>query len=288
MLAAQEDLGAGVIEPLTARQRAQYSSAISADRRSGSECRGLGPTPNGKISSVKYSNAPIVEAVIDFRVRQRSDFSLTDLEPLTQSEGTYPERKDVRLGTGTLDLDSDTPASGSVRIIGRQFWSADKRRAFQATELGFNCSRLAPYAGWEDLRDEAKRLWRRYRDLARPEGITRLGVRYINRLDLPAPADLDLYLSTKPVLGPALPQGIEGWFMQLQIPSSPFAVVLTEGRAPAGPSSESVGIMLDIDVATGETSDSDEAVWPTLERMRECKNKFFEGSITDALRRRIA
>jgi uncharacterized protein (TIGR04255 family) len=49
--------------------------------------------------------------------------------------------------------------------------------------------------------------------------ITRLVVRYINKIDIPLPVgDLKEYLRTFPEVSSDLPQGLSGYFLQLQIP----------------------------------------------------------------------
>jgi uncharacterized protein (TIGR04255 family) len=235
----------------------------------------------------RYSRAPIVEAVIDIKVKQRVGFSLDLFDALAASETSYPDRKVMRLGTGTVDLDKNVPVTGNVKVIGTQFWTADKSRAFQATEYGFSSSRLAPYDCWDDFRDEARRLWKRYREVTQPEAITRAAVRFINRLDLPEPADLDRYLRTKPVIASDLPQALEGWFMQLQIPDGEYGLILSEGAVPSPTSPATVGVLLDIDVFTMKVPQEEGELWELFERLRVRKNVFFEGSITEELRGRI-
>jgi uncharacterized protein (TIGR04255 family) len=109
--------------------------------------------------------------------------------------------------------------TASQAQVGYDFPSGDGKQIFQARLDGFAFSRLAPYDCWESFRDEGRRLWEIYRTVAQPEVVTRIGVRYINRLDLPLQnLDFKHYLRTVPEVSPDLPQGLSGYFMQLRIP----------------------------------------------------------------------
>lgn len=85
--------------------------------------------------------------------------------------------------TAELNVEGVASAKTTAKKIGFQFWDAEKVRVFQARLDGFTYSRLAPYDCWEDLCGEARRLWRQYREFAKPERVSRIAVRYINRLD---------------------------------------------------------------------------------------------------------
>jgi uncharacterized protein (TIGR04255 family) len=84
----------------------------------------------------------------------------------------------------------------------------------------------------------------------------------VNRLDIPLPVqDFSTYLRTAPQLSSDLPQGLSGYFMQLQLPMPDLqgACVINQTiiEPPAKPNT--VAVVLDIDVfrtsgvATDET-----------------------------------
>ena len=51
---------------------------------------------------------------------------------------------------------------------------------------------LTPYAGWEHFRPMIIDAFDAYRGVAEPEGVTRIGLRYINRIVIPGEAEPDL------------------------------------------------------------------------------------------------
>jgi uncharacterized protein (TIGR04255 family) len=53
----------------------------------------------------------------------------------------------------------------------------------QLAENAFSMSTLSPYQGWEVMRDDTLAAWRQVEEVLMPEIITRVGLRYINRIE---------------------------------------------------------------------------------------------------------
>ncbi|MCX5727781.1 MAG: TIGR04255 family protein, partial [Nitrospirae bacterium] len=162
-----------------------------------------------------YARAPLTEALIDIRVELPSEVGLPNLLTLqTGQENTYPNRQECLIAHGEMSVGSEVRASARQTSNGYRFSSQDNRQIFQARRDGFAFNRLAPYETWESFRDEARRLWTLYRSIANPKNITRIGVRYINRLDLPLPiTDFKGYLRTVPEISSSMSQGLSSYFM---------------------------------------------------------------------------
>ena len=58
------------------------------------------------------------------------------------------------------------------------------RHVAQFNRDSFVFSRLQPYQSWEQLEQEAIRLWEIYMEIAKPRDIQRLGVRFVNRIPM--------------------------------------------------------------------------------------------------------
>ncbi len=135
---------------------------------------------------------------------------------------------------------------------------------------------------------EARRIWDRCLPAVRTVG--RLGVRYINRLDLPLPVrDFKDFLRTVPEISPDMPQELSGMFMRVQLPveANETQLFLTETMIqPDRP--EVVSIVLDIDVSSVTNSRSaNKDMWQRFEQFRTIKNEVFEACITDRMRELI-
>ncbi len=237
-----------------------------------------------------YAHAPIVEAVLDIRVKLADDVTLESLSKVGAGvEDAYPIRQDRMQFESELTLGTDIAMATRQSKTGYFFFSTDERQSFQARLDGFTFSRLAPYTGWESFSAEARKLWEHYQSVVSIDAVTRLAVRYINRLDLPPLVDFKEYLQTLPEVSPALPQGLSGYFMQLQIPQDDIQGMLVLSQAMLPPSSPSViSVLLDIDLFRDTKIPSDnEAIWKFYEELRARKNFIFESCLTDKARELI-
>lgn len=235
-----------------------------------------------------YPKAPITEAVIDLRVELPGDVTVEDLANADPSmEGGYPTRRNHVAIEGRMDFGEQVESAVQQAHVGYVFLSEDERQIFQARLDGFTFSRLAPYDRWEAFSDETRRLWDKYREVARPEWVTQIGVRYINRLDLPMPMrDLRDFLRTFPEISTDLPQELNGYLMQLQVPQEDLEATLFLNQALVPPPNPQVAsVLLDIGLfrQTGRLTDEEE-MWALLAEFRIRKNEVFEACITNNTR----
>src|ERR1700730_2036552 len=243
-------------------------------------------------AEISYPNAPITEALLDIRVTPRTSASelLDELAKVVKSlRDEYPEVTEQMIGAASVTLGGDAPPQASAQQLRNGFvaFTADRKRAVQARVDGFSASKLAPYVDWNDLRGEARRLWDEYRKAAAPVLVTRIALRYINRIDIPIPiSDLKDYLRTTPEVSPDLSQEMSNFFMQLHLPQSDLHLMCILNSAMLPPTSPgTVSILFDIDLfRTSAVPHNEREIWELLDQMRGRKNKIFEGSITDKAR----
>ena len=236
----------------------------------------------------RYANAPITEALIDIRVEPLPSSMLEDLKAIHDSvKDQCPEKRERFNVQGEIHVGPEVSASAQRTLIGFDFKTSDGKQIFQARLDGFTFSRLKPYGNWVELRDQARSLWSIYRAVIGGQKVIRVAVRYINQIDIPVPSlDYKDYFLTTPEISPALPQVLSGFFMQLQLPQPDFngMLILNQTAAtPPVPNTNSVILDLDVFKEAPEFA-SDEQVWEMLEVLRERKNKYFEGCITDKTR----
>jgi len=237
----------------------------------------------------RYPHAPITEAVID--IQCRSATSVEGLGDVNAGETSYAtvEKIFAAMGQMTVGPDASAVATASAETIGFMFRSGDGMHIYQARTNGFTFSRLAEYTSWEEVSAEARRLWNKYRAVATPTGITRIALRYVNRLDIPLPVkDFSRFLRTAPQLSTDLPQVLTSYFMQLQLPmpSIQGACIINQTiiEPPAKP--DTVSVVLDIDVfRSADLPKYEEQLWEQLQQLRHEKNRIFEACLTDEARR---
>lgn len=253
----------------------------------------------------QYANAPIVEAVIDLRIVQPEDLSVSDLQELVQENvEKYPTVGEAYRYQG----------EGYVEQVGApmrqeaEHWhngfrcvSGDGRRVFYANLDGLTFSMLAPYEGWTRFSGEARRLWEAYRSVSKATSVTRIAVRYINRIDIPlregeGKASLEDYIKVYPELPSDFPPNggpMSMYFLQVQVPQPDIDSMLVINSTPQPTASEQVvSITLDFDLFSQQLeepweAENDKGIWGFLESLHERKNEVFEASITDLTRRLI-
>lgn len=238
-----------------------------------------------------YSKAPITEALVDIRVALPGEITVADLARVDIGEEIgYSQRRNRFAIEGQIAIGEQVGTATRQTHVGYDFLSGDERQIVQVRLDGFTFSRLAPYDRWETFRKEARRLWELYRAIVEPVSVTRVAVRYINRLDLPLPLeDFKDYLRTVPEVSSDLPQGLSGLLMQLAIPQEDLGAVLllNEALLPS-PDPDTVSILLDIDLFRElETSIDEEELWRILDQFRVRKNDVFEACITEQTRELI-
>lgn len=242
------------------------------------------------MSSRHYKRAPITEAIIDLRVEPRADLALDELAELHKGEEErYPKKEVTCEALGLMEFRPGVSASASASQVqtGYKFTSTHADYMWQSRRDGFTLSRLAPYESWQPFRDEARRLWASHRERTNPQEVLRLAVRYINRVDIPAPTvDLKEYFRTGPEVSPDLPQQLAGFFLQVRLPMESLHGTALINQTIIPPDREGViSVVLDIDVFRSEAVPAEEsAIWDVFERLHACKNEIFEASITSKTR----
>lgn len=238
-------------------------------------------------------NAPITEAVIDIRVKLPSSADVKSIDLLfNKIKEHYPTREEQRVSELSFELkpNEDPIKASKSRIHGYRYISVDKKQIFQARMDGFTLSRLHPYSEWNDFRDEAKRLWHFYKEIAKPDAITRVALRYINNLQMPFPKnDFDEYLTAPPIVPKELPQGISSFLTRIVLtdPSLGVNAIITQALELVPPMTEMnrLPVILDIDVFKQDPKGMEEIdAWITIEQLRHFKNKIFDKSITPKLK----
>jgi uncharacterized protein (TIGR04255 family) len=234
-----------------------------------------------------YARAPITEAVIELRCQLQG----RDIKQLAGIEDLVGDRylRTEELHEWQAEIGQQGYRSDPPKVVGYKFVSRDGRQVFQARLDGFAFSWLAPYDRWETLREAARDVWAAYSATARPSRINRVGVRFINRIDIPLDAkqsvDLDDYFRTAPRIAPEIPQSMTSYFMRLQVPVTgpdALAIIIETGVPPPG--SGLTSTVLDIDVVVENQTFDEAAAWDTINSLRYHKNGIFESCITDKLR----
>ncbi|MGH9487280.1 MAG: TIGR04255 family protein [Terriglobales bacterium] len=229
-------------------------------------------------------NPPIEEAIVEFRVRPREGTTLQDLAPLRELLAVkYPQITELRELQFLAGVDSGQQfSSQGQRLMGWLLRSQDNRYAVRVCGDNFAFSQLRPYTCWEDVVAVAFPLWTRYVEASRPVEVARLGVRYINKIEVPR-VRFGVYLEAPPTPPELAPLEIPQFLTRITFNDTELSCqgTVTQANGPVPPP-DRMQLLLDIDAFR-------EGPWPaeaihaaSLEPLRKLKNKLFFAHLTDA------
>ncbi len=243
-----------------------------------------------------YAKPPLVEAVLEIRIKPLALNALGTLKQLAEQESArYPTLETIF--TGGLEIEFEATGSkrprvsGSSEEFGVSVTSADKSELVQLRRNGISYHKLPPYSKWEDGFAETRRIWSKFASALPIGSIVQIGVRYINRLSLPAPCTLESYLRTYPEVSRSLSQVISTYVMQLSLPQKDLGntVLVTRQALVSPPTPDVACVVLDNDLVMREELDpQSNELWDRLQLLHERQIEIFEASITDETRRLIA
>jgi len=247
-----------------------------------------------KITKVSrsYANAPIIEALIDFKVIPNDQFNMDCLKKLSDTLiHLFPIITNIYEFKAELNID-DNSNNVSRKIIGIRLESEDKNFVLQLTERGFTFSIINTYDTWEEFKKQANTYWKIYLKECNPNKVIREAVRYINRIDIPVVSEkiqIEDYFTIFPNIFENNTAQISGLLMQVQIPQKDhggLAIVTLSSISPVKPLHAS--FILDIDVFDLKHLECDSIeLWNRVDILRDQKNIIFESSIKNSVRELI-
>lgn len=234
------------------------------------------------------SKAPIVEAVI--YIQTSFDEPIVENSLLNSMSGKFVtgyhfvgSQREIQFQTTVTPPQPPNQTLRDLGWKGLRFQSSDKKYIVHFNRDGFALSRLEPYENWDKFSDEALRLWNGYEEFTKPTQITRLGLRYINRIQLP-PNELRFedYLNVGPSTPESLNFPVSGFMHQdsVVVPNYAYAINIIKTLQPPNPL---LGLNLILDIDTFSTVSLNvhrSRLKSHLMEMRWLKNKVFFGTIT--------
>jgi uncharacterized protein (TIGR04255 family) len=230
------------------------------------------------------ANAPIVEAVVDFRVLPQENVNSETFAGLTASIGNrYSQNSSLQSVEGRFGIENGQFVNDLSKptTIGWRYHSDTEIAQFRLN--GFTFSKIAPYTTWKEVFEEACRLWKVYLQIHDPKQVSRVAVRYVNQMRLDAHAKLDEYLESPPLLPLPIPQVISEYLLRTKVEDlsrGASAVIIQALEPQVDPSVLSV--LLDIDAFREvNMAPNDPAILSIFQQLRELKNDIFFASITE-------
>jgi uncharacterized protein (TIGR04255 family) len=237
-----------------------------------------------------YPKAPITEAVVHLAVAGVA--APDDVQKLVKRFAKdYPQQQTLTNINVTLDT-TGGPTTVEQHPRGFRLQSNDQVDFLLLFPDGVAAARLAPYPGWEHLRDRARAAWTEWRRNIGYGALKRVGIRYINRIDVPIKQaqaiDTERYLRFGPRVPDFSPHPLNGFLVQATRPTvlEHWSVSVTSTVVSPPPLINLASMTLDIDIfRTEQIPGRDGELWDRIEQVRELKNAIFEACITDEARK---
>lgn len=233
-----------------------------------------------------YKKPPVVEAVVEVRIGEGLDDKVMDRLTKKFSE-RYPAPPQP---SNNVEVEfSGTALRLRQQNLGFTILSADAGFTVNLVRNAIGTSKNAPYGGWEEFIGEARTNWAEWVRVVGWKDPTRVGVRYINRIDIPySPTGvtqledyLNLNINMPPALGPMMNFAMNA---EVVIANEPVKVMINHAPTPS-PLVQHNSFLLDIDLGLEQGLPANEkALWDVIERLRSTKNSIFEACITDRAR----
>jgi len=236
----------------------------------------------------RYKNPPLVEAVCEFRLTRDTHWDLTI--PGLFYEGVkevFPHREQRSVQELQI-IQEPQGFRQELRVSERVLlFSPDRKLLVQIGPRLLVVNALKPYPTWQGFKPRIEMAWKKLQEIVDIQGLERIGLRYINRIELPKEEVVKLsdYFDFYLTIGPRLPQ-----LMALFIAGAEFPYKEGQDRCRVQltlepNSGEKRALLLDIDYFLAKphaVGVSGALQW--VEEAHTQVEEIFEGCITDRLR----
>ncbi len=234
-----------------------------------------------------YRRPPITEAVVELLFAEPIEFSTVE-KAAARFAPLYP------VSETDYEVSAEFGPGGARALpmapVAARLSSRTRSELFLIRRAGYLFSQLPPYPGWEEFIGRARRDYSRAKDVVGPRKLRRIGIRYINRIDVPESRvpimRVDRILTVPLRELPFGPPGADGFLTQIDKDLGQDGCrvrVVTASVEPVVPNTWAV--LLDLDIyKTVDLPTRDDDLWKLIESIRAAKNRVFEAMITDDAR----
>lgn len=236
----------------------------------------------------RYRKPPVIEALCEIYFSGSAWDETVPGAFYERLKNDFPQKRQRKIQEAQITLGPEHAVAGVRQLPSwMQFVSDEKHRMIQIAQDLLVVNQLAPYPHFEEWEPDIYDTLRIYSELARPQRISRIGVRYINRVVIPGTqVRLEDFFTVYPNLPQSLGDAHGPFMVRVEVPKGDHTVLITFGTAPAPSPPEVVqAFALDFyDIIQVESAVDDNIVKKQAEQAHENIVGAFEDSITDQLR----
>ena len=238
-----------------------------------------------------YKHAPITEAVIE--ISFETPISSAEIKKASEKFSShYPQHQSVQNVKLAVAMPAGQKVKPTAEFVkggeGHRRSTSDMTQLLVLWRSSFLISQLAPYPGWDDFFQRFVRDWKVWKRAVGFQTISRVGVRYIYRIDIPISESvvkyetfLNIYPKLPDILGSVGTYAVQAGF---PIEDIGCKLILNSAVVPS-PILDHVSFIIDQDIIKEEDPpQKDEAIYELLNEVRAIKNNVFEACITNPSR----
>jgi uncharacterized protein (TIGR04255 family) len=241
-----------------------------------------------------YQKPPLIEALCEFQFADADsewDWTIPGLV-YQQIKEQFPIKRHAPTVEFEVQAEPDQVSQRLKGGLGRmQFLRTDKTALVQVGPQLLAVNQLRPYPHWSRFKPLILDTLEIYRQVARPAGFKRIGLRYVNQIQLPSD---EVELSTYFNFGPRLPapiasDPIRSLLLRVDLGQASHRghLILTLASAPREDQGDPT-LILDLDFATTSAANVTlDGIDDWIEQAHDRIETAFEASITDRLRARF-
>lgn len=237
--------------------------------------------------SITYKHPPITEAVIEIEFTKPHGESAVR-KFLNKAKDLYENHNEEATYVVDIDTKDVSPTAETIQKLVHRLASNDMTQQLLVHESSLIVAQLAPYPGWDEFFARFVRDWKAWKRYAGFNQVKKIGVRYINRLDVPATGDLvmfpeyvNIYPHAIQGLGPNLSYSVHVRYKIDEL----NAHLLLQTTVVKSPLLNHMSLLLDQDIGRlDDVPQSDEDIQQYLINVHVVKNRIFESCITDKAR----
>ena len=246
--------------------------------------------------SLQYPNGPIREAICEFRYKQDGKWdgaapglvysALSNEFPRRLADDIPPPSSAPQVGSmllGAQPLQLQITPQRPLR-----FWRENDESGYIAVDpYRLSVHHFKPYPSWVCFRDIIHKGARAYNDVLEPNGVQRVGLRYINQINLGlASVAIEDFFDFYPFVGSNIPQSFSRFhcLVQLDFEDARDSLTLQIGTAK-GPVDQTASVFLDLDYFLAQPENfelSESTKW--LDEAHANLESVFEGCLKDSVR----
>jgi uncharacterized protein (TIGR04255 family) len=242
------------------------------------------------IMSRKYKNPPLIEAVCEFQFDSKSEWDIAIPGLLYERlRKTFPIREQVPNEIEfTMTATAEAGIEPQLHTVSERirFFREDKKALVQVGPHVLSIHHVKPYPTWEEYLPLIQRVFGVYLTVAQPQGLRRIGLRYINKLEIPgSKIFLENYVQFYPYMGPDFPEEAGPFIVGVQFAYDDRDTLRVQMASAADHRADRLGMILDLHYwVMGSQHIKLDAATEWLQVAHDRIEQIFEACLTDELR----